>query len=228
MDQQPDTSVRNQAATPRRHWWQLMRKQTSITPRPRGIGQILWTDPSSSTAHHGKTSYDSHLPGTSSTLSDVMQTMTKAVQRLTLQSYPRHPMDSYVPASLRSITMPLARGKDNTAASVSSSQTEDLPAVAAYTPRMIEVSIKDGDKQPGSGRGKPFYASTEDTEVDPRRLLLVMCHSGIVVGVPLMLGGHLETVPQANTAIVDEVQQLTAVLQGILEVVPAKHQRRQE
>lgn len=64
---------RNQAATPRRHWWQLMRKQTSITPRPRGIGQILWTDPSSSTAHHGKTSYDSHLPGTSSTLSDVMQ-----------------------------------------------------------------------------------------------------------------------------------------------------------
>lgn len=98
--------------------------------------------------------------------------MTKAVQRLTLQSYPRHPMDSYVPASLRSITMPLARGKDNTAASVSSSQTEDLPAVAAYTPRMIEVSIKDGDKQPGE---------LQERQLTPTQTLAILLDSSLQI-----------------------------------------------
>lgn len=225
---QSDDILMSQAATPRRHWWQLMRRKTSITPQPPAIGQILWTDSSLSTAHHGKTSYDGHLPGTSSTFADVMQIVTKAVQRLNPQSHSRHPMDSCVPVSICSIAMPLTRGKEDTAATVSSNQTDGLPSCAAYTPRMIEVSVKDGDKQPGSGRGTTFCANTEDTEVDPRRLLLVMCHSGTVVGVPLVLGGHLKTVPQAKAAIIDDARQLMIVLQGILEVVPAKHRHRQD
>lgn len=55
-----------------------------------------------------------------------------------------------------------------------------------------------------------------------------MCHSGTVVGVPLVLGGHLKTVPQAKAAIIDDARQLMIVLQGILEVVPAKHRHRQD
>lgn len=50
-----------------------------------------------------------------------------------------------------------------------------------------------------------------------------MHQSGIVVGLPLMLGGQFETVSQAKAAVVDDVQQLMVVLQGVLDVVPAKH-----
>ena len=48
--------------------------------------------------------------------------------------------------------------------------------------------------------------------------------SGIVVGVPLTLGGQFETVSQAKAAIVVDVQQLMVVCQGIFDAVPTKHQ----
>ena len=65
-----------------------------------------------------------------------------------------------------------------------------------------------------------------DEHTDPGRLLLVMHQSGIVVGLPLMLGGQFETVSQAKAAIVDDVQQLMVVSQGVLDAVPTKHQHR--
>ena len=82
-------------------------------------------------------------------VSDAAQIVTKAAQRLSLQSYPRHPMDCYVPAHLQSIAMPLKLVQENKAAPVSANQSDILPSITEYTPRMIEVSIKDTDKQPG-------------------------------------------------------------------------------
>lgn len=75
--------------------------------------------------------------------------MTKAAQRLSLQSSPRHPMDCYVPACLRSIAMPLTRVTEHPAAPVSSKQSDVSPPTAEYTPRMIELSVPDSDKHQG-------------------------------------------------------------------------------
>ena len=80
---------------------------------------------------------------------DVLQIVTKAAQRLSLQSHPRHPMDCYVPAQLQSIAMPLELVLEDTATPASANQSDILPPLTEYTPRMVQVSIKDTDMQQG-------------------------------------------------------------------------------
>lgn len=61
-------------------------------------------------------------------------------------------MDCYVPARLQSIAMPLKLVQEDTAAPVSANQSDVLPSLTEYTPRMVEVSIKDTDKQQGQSQ----------------------------------------------------------------------------
>lgn len=58
-------------------------------------------------------------------------------------------MDCYVPTSLKSVAMPLTLVQEDTVAPVSANQSDVLPSLTEYTPRMVEVSIKDTDKHQG-------------------------------------------------------------------------------
>lgn len=80
--------------------------------------------------------------------------------------------------------MPLTRGKEDTAATVSSNQTDGLPSCAAYTPRMIEVSVKDGDKQPGELREQQFI---------PTQTLAILVGPSLLMGLcPALLSFDLQ------------------------------------
>lgn len=62
----------------------------------------------------------------------------------------------------------------------------------------------------GSIRGKGYSGKGE---VSPSHRLLVMQQDGIIVAVPIMLGGIFATVQQAKAAIVEDVQQLMVMVQ---------------
>ena len=58
-------------------------------------------------------------------------------------------MDCYIPARLQSIAMPLILVQEDTATPASANQSDVLPSLTEYTPRMVEVKIKDTDKLQG-------------------------------------------------------------------------------
>lgn len=80
---------------------------------------------------------------------NALQIVTKAAQLLSLQSYPRHPMDCHVPVCLQSIAMPMKLVQEKLTAPVSANQPDVLPSLTEYTPRMVEVSINDADRLHG-------------------------------------------------------------------------------
>lgn len=70
-------------------------------------------------------------------------------------------MDCYVPARLQSVVMPLKLVQEDTAAPFSANQSNILPSLTEYTPRMVEVNIKDTDKQQGERQQHNFVFYTD-------------------------------------------------------------------
>lgn len=62
----------------------------------------------------------------------------------------------------------------------------------------------------------------DNAELNPNHRLLVMQQNGILVAVPIRLGGTtFATVQQAKATVVEDVQQLMLMVQCVHDIVPS-------